>query len=243
MKWLSSLIFITSLFFIAGYIEVSALPANEISSESQLSDNLNPAPTSTPTGVPTPILKPTIPLTTTTTAPANCPVPPASSFLAIWQSDSTLQAALACPTSYHPRITPQAWEVKTSYQPFEHGHMIWSDHQGWYAQPEIRVLFTDGTSRRFDDNFDPATDSTSGNEEPPGGLYEPVMGFGKVWRENPEVRSALGWATAPETPGSGRYQLFMGGRMIWIDQTDYTYVFISQSAVDLVWVFDVPFVS
>jgi hypothetical protein len=33
---------------------------------------------------------------------------------------------------------------------------------------------------------------------PPEGLVQPVRGFGKVWRENPEVRERLGWGLAPE---------------------------------------------
>ena len=56
----------------------------------------------------------------------------------------------------------------------------------------------------MDDTFDPSTDPTSGGETPPAGLFEPTLGFGKVWREKPDVRAALGWATAEETPGAGR---------------------------------------
>jgi hypothetical protein len=33
---------------------------------------------------------------------------------------------------------------------------------------------------------------------PPPGLYQPIRGFGKLWRTHPEVRDRLGWATAPE---------------------------------------------
>jgi len=30
------------------------------------------------------------------------------------------------------------------------------------------------------------------------GLFQPVRGFGKVWREDADLRARLGWATAPE---------------------------------------------
>ena len=33
---------------------------------------------------------------------------------------------------------------------------------------------------------------------PPAGLYQPIRGFGLVWRATPQVRERLGWATAPE---------------------------------------------
>jgi len=33
---------------------------------------------------------------------------------------------------------------------------------------------------------------------PPVGLYQPVRGFGLVWREEPGVRDRLGWAVDRE---------------------------------------------
>jgi hypothetical protein len=50
------------------------------------------------------------------------------------------------------------------------------------------------------------------------------------------VREALGWATTNETPGLGRFQLYSGGDMVWISQTDKTYIF-----TDVARVFDVSF--
>jgi uncharacterized protein with LGFP repeats len=151
---------------------------------------------------------------------------PQGAFLAIWQSDPARQSVLGCPTSNHPRITPEAWEVLTAYQPFEHGAMIWSDHIGWYEQPVIYVLYDDGSYFRYDDTYT-LGDPVSGGEIPPLGLYEPTLGFGKVWRDNPGVRAALGWATAVEAPGAGRFQLFMGGSMIWLSQRGESFIFIS----------------
>ena len=235
MKHLLLFFIFTSAILILSYGTVSALPADGAEPVE------SPTPASTPSPAPVPIFTPTVPLTTTLSPPEDCPTPPTGSFLAIWQSDPALQAALRCPTSYHPRIVPQAWEVKTSYQPFEHGLMIWADHQGWYGQPVIFVIFADGRYRRFEDAFDPATDPVSGGETPPAGLHEPVLGFGKVWREHPGVRNELGWAIAPEMPGTGYYQLFMGGNMVWSDQTGRTYVLVSNNGVNLAWIFDVPF--
>jgi len=115
--------------------------------------------------------------------------------------------------------------------------MIWSDHIGWYAQPVVYVLHAGATYQRFEDTFDAAVEPVGGGETPPNGLVEPIYGFGKVWREKPGVRESLGWATSGEIPGVGRFQMFTGGGMIWMSQTNQTYVF-THSAVH---VFDVPY--
>lgn len=170
-----------------------------------------------------------------------CPVPPTGSFNVIWKSDQTIQTALGCPNSYHPRIVPTVWEVKTSYQPFERGSMIWSDHLGWYAQPSIFVLYSDSTYHLYTDTFDPSVDSGGSGATPPAGLVAPTLGFGKVWRNELSVRDAIGWATAAEMPGSGRFALFTGGYMLWIDQTGKTYVFAEIQGANVVRAFDIPF--
>jgi hypothetical protein len=202
--------------------------------------------TTTPTATPVPSSTPTrdLPTATTTatstreatvtathtpspTQSLDCPVPPTGGFLLIWGSDPDLQSTLGCPFDPHPRRVPTAWQVQTAYQPFERGEMIWSDHVAWYPQPVIYVLYADSTYQRFDDTFDPETDPVRGGQTPPPGLVEPAYGFGTVWRDQPGVRERLGWATADETPGEGYFQMFLGGNMVWITQTDQTYVFVS----------------
>ena len=74
---------------------------------------------------------------------------------------------------------------------------------------------------------------------PPPGRLLPVNGFGQLWRERPEVRDGLGWATAPEHQFGGAWQDFRAGRMIWSGETgrafwvlfgDGTYVRVPQGA-------------
>ncbi len=158
-----------------------------------------------------------------------CCTLPEGVFRDIWQDDPQRQAELGCPVSGHPRVLPAAWEVQTSFQPFEHGAMIWSDHTGWYGVRIIFVLHPDGTYQQFFDSYDPSVDPVSGGESPPAGLVEPILGFGKVWREEPGVREALGWATAPESPGAGRYQIFSGGDMIWLSQRQEVYTLFDET--------------
>ena len=95
------------------------------------------------------------------------------------------------------------WEAEVgpaAQQPFEHGFMIWLG-----PSREIYVFYdraepghSNPSYRMYADEFhegDPESDPTI---VPPSGLYQPIRGFGLVWRTHPEVREGLGWATAPE---------------------------------------------
>lgn len=62
---------------------------------------------------------------------------------------------------------------------------------------QIYVLRDDGSYQTFPDTFQEG-DPERGGSPAPAGLQEPVRGFGQVWRENPAVREALGWAVAAE---------------------------------------------
>jgi hypothetical protein len=79
--------------------------------------------------------------------------------------------------------------------------------------PEIAVL----RFRKLETSYDGYQDRwsegqpVSGGETPPPGLYEPVRGFGKVWREEQGVRDALGWAVEPEAPVPILLQQFENG--------------------------------
>ena len=194
---------------------------------------LLPMATATPTLAPmltvipqlTVVVPMVTPIPTLPPAARICDPPPATSFQAILNNHPALAADLGCPTSQHPQITPEAWQVQSAYEPFQHGAMLWSNKIGWYDQPVIYVMFSNGSYQRFDDTFNASVDPESGGETPPSGLYEPIRGFGKVWRNNPSVRNALGWATAPEAGGPGRFQIMEGGEMIWSGATNHTYVF------------------
>src|SRR5918997_532794 len=48
-------------------------------------------------------------------------------------------------------------------------------------------------------------------------------GFGQVWRQEPGVREALGWATTSERSDRATLQFFDNGVMIWLTGTDFVY--------------------
>lgn len=104
--------------------------------------------------------------------------------------------------------------VSSASQIYEHGGMFWL--QG----PPSAIYALQGTGRfqRYDDTYDANTDPFSGGETPPNGLREPVRGFGKVWRSNPDVRNGLGWATSDEGGGASPIQLFDRGQMVYLPQ-------------------------
>ncbi len=168
-----------------------------------------------------------------------CNPPAATSFQKILDAHPDISSALGCPTGINPNVTPEAWEVQTAFEPFEHGMMIWSNKIGWYDQPVVYVLYDTGGYQRVDDTFQDGVDPESGGLTPPPGLYEPIRGFGKVWRDVPYVSASLGWATAPEVGGVGRFQIMEGGEIIWLSETGHTYVFVQNN---MRWYeFDEPF--
>jgi len=90
-----------------------------------------------------------------------------------------------CPSS--PPIISDAAE-----QHFEHGTMIWV-----MQQDLIYVLFDDDQGvqwRVFSDEWEEGEPEDDPTLVPPTGFFQPVRGFGLVWRQNSDVSSRLGWA-------------------------------------------------
>jgi hypothetical protein len=82
-------------------------------------------------------------------------------------------------------------------QRFEYGRMIWIGEED-----RIYVLFDDGQSyawQVYRDEWDPGEPDRDPDLSSPSGFYQPVRGFGLVWREEFNVRERLGWAVAEET--------------------------------------------
>jgi hypothetical protein len=78
-------------------------------------------------------------------------------------------------------------------QPFEGGTMVWLG-----TDDLIVILFNDRSWRSVEDTWEEGQLEGDPSIEPPADRYQPIRGFGKVWRENPDVRQQLGWALGPE---------------------------------------------
>jgi hypothetical protein len=118
-------------------------------------------------------------------------------------AEKTLEIPLSCPDEWFfsptPDVCPAGPAIVTdgAEQRFQHGVMLWNR-----AEDRIYVLFDDGGIpdwQAYEDRFEEGDPESDPTIEPPPGLYQPIRGFGLVWREQPGVRDRLGWAVAPET--------------------------------------------
>lgn len=88
-------------------------------------------------------------------------------------------------------------EIRVAEQRFENGWMLW-------LQPveQIWAIFINDSGEyiweAYDDTFAEGEIESDPQIVPPEGLFQPIRGFGKLWRSNPEVRAALGWALDDE---------------------------------------------
>jgi hypothetical protein len=173
-------------------VQATVLPQNLL--PSPLPDQLVPIPTAIQGGV-----QPSV--------PTSCTSSPSGGFGTVFATDPTFIGQLGCPVGL-------AVSMSSASQLYERGGMFWL--QG--PPPVIYALYNTGRFGRYDDTYNATTDPYSGGETPPSGLIEPIRGFGKVWRSNPDVRNNLGWATNAESGGTGTVQLFERGQMVYLPE-------------------------
>lgn len=180
-----------------------------------------------PTGV---VVIPANPIAATPTlsGASACRYLPPGGFGQLMLSDPILAGQIGCPLGDPPIVA----SLSSAYQLFERGAMIWIND----IVPHIYVLNNEGTFLRLDDTYVAGVDPESGGQTPPTGLIEPVRGFGKIWRENPQVQQALGWATAQETGGTTTSQEFTQGRMMFVPgRSDILVLFYSGGNASGTW--------
>ena len=88
-------------------------------------------------------------------------------------------------------------QIQVAEQVFENGRMFWI---GPTQQIWVMIITDEGRGdwRIFEDSFVEGEAEFDPEIVPPEGLEQPTRGFGKLWRENPDLREALGWAITPE---------------------------------------------
>lgn len=119
--------------------------------------------------------------------------------------------------------TPQVEQTIVVEQIFEGGRMIWfrESRRIWVLVGETKDPL-EGQWFCFEDTFlegdveslptfapppDVTAVSTFSSEMP----RQPIRGFGKIWRENEEIRQKLGWALTSEIEHSARREYIAGG--------------------------------
>ncbi len=120
---------------------------------------------------------------------------------------ATVVVPWACRYAYFFPTTERtcpAYEASTTWaaeEPFQHGRMIWLQEvrtESTVYRDLILVLYDDGRFEKYPDTFEEGEPESDPTIVPPPGLYQPIRGFGELWRTNSGVRDRLGWATAPE---------------------------------------------
>ena len=111
-----------------------------------------------------------------------------------------------------PFPTPVEGQIYVAEQPFEDGWMFWLQPVG-----QLWVLTVDednqGIWSVYEDTFVDGEVEIDPEIVPPEGKYQPERGFGKLWRENPEVREAIGWALEVELGHTTSYEYHAGGEV------------------------------
>jgi hypothetical protein len=118
-------------------------------------------------------------------------------------ASEALPAPLGCP------LAPGS-ETYIAYQPFELGMMFWHGERD-----AIYVLQQDGTWAEYEDTWEEGQPDRDPTLTPPEGQYQPVRGFGKLWRDvlgGPEAW--VGWATAEEQGLLAVIQPFVQGTLL-----------------------------
>ncbi len=89
---------------------------------------------------------------------------------------------------------------------FEGGRAYWYKATAAYPQNLIYIIYNDGTWAVYDDTWNTSLPIDDPSIVPPAGRFQPVRGIGKVWREQPGVKTKLGWAYEAEYAFRGRRQ-------------------------------------
>lgn len=96
-----------------------------------------------------------------------------------------------------PAMQPEILQIQVAEQVFENGRMFWI---GPVKQIWVLVVSGEGTGEWliYEDTFEEGEMEADPNLTAPDGLLQPERGFGKLWRDNPDLRETLGWAITPE---------------------------------------------
>ncbi len=71
--------------------------------------------------------------------------------------------------------------------------MVWIE-----VSDSIVVLYDDQSWQQFEDTWSEEQPESDPSYLPPAERFQPIRGFGKVWRDWPDVRDRLGWALGSE---------------------------------------------
>ncbi|MFN3331420.1 MAG: hypothetical protein ACK47M_02760 [Caldilinea sp.] len=138
---------------------------------------------------------------------------PTGELALFWDNKPDVQQALGWATTQRPTSSAAA------IQRFDNGVMVWVEETA-----RVYAFLNNGLWLSYADTFregDPESDPAFA---PPAGKQQPVRGFGKVWREHPDLRDAIGWALTKEEPATALRQPFERGQIMRVGVFIYTMV-------------------
>jgi hypothetical protein len=118
------------------------------------------------------------------------------------------------PTPLPPLFpTPVSAQLDIAEEVFQQGRMFWirENRQIWVMVNVPPDNGAGGDWYCYNDTFEEGEPETDPSLVPPEGLYQPRRGFGKLWRNHPDLKDALGWATTPEFELTSDYTYLAGG--------------------------------
>lgn len=129
------------------------------------------------------------------------------------------QQSAATPTSIPPTATPDTFptptfgQIQVAEQVFEHGRLVWIQ-----PRQQIWVMIDTGNGSGpwavYDDTFEEGQPESDPNLVVPEGMFQPTRGFGKLWRENADIKEKLGFGLTPEFGYVSNYEYHPGGTTV-----------------------------
>ncbi|MGE5617952.1 MAG: zf-HC2 domain-containing protein [Sphingomonadaceae bacterium] len=180
---------------------VPATPSPTATAEPSATSAGTPAEaTTTPTPVPSATDTPQAVIPTPSPATATPTVGPAPALDSVFRVNPEVAIRLGAAR------TPEV-PVRVARQTFERGMLL--------SRADTREIFAlrrDGSWLLYRDSWEEGEPLSE--EAAPIGLLAPLRGFGKLWRQQPDLRQSFGWATAVEQRLPGAAQEFTDGHML-----------------------------
>lgn len=140
------------------------------------------------------------------------------------QTANTTVPVTAAPTTISASATPAATatidpfptattgQVQIAEQVFEHGRMFWIQ-----PREQIWVMYDSGQGSGqwavYEDTYQDGEMESDPSIVPPSGQFQPERGFGKLWRNNADVKEKLGFGVTPEFGYVSNYEYHPGGEV------------------------------
>lgn len=121
-------------------------------------------------------------------------------------------ATPAATATTDPRPPVTTGQIQVAEQVFEHGRLFWIQ-----PRAQIWVMFDSGAGSGqwsvYEDSFADGEPESDPSIVPPPDQYQPTRGFGKLWRNNPDIKSKLGFGITPEFGYVSNYEYHPGGAL------------------------------